>query len=40
MSRPETRYAKSGNLRIAYQVLGKGPMDIVLTPGTVGHIEL
>lgn len=29
MQAPETRYAKSGDLRIAYQVVGDGPRDIV-----------
>jgi pimeloyl-ACP methyl ester carboxylesterase len=40
MRPPETRYAKSGDLRIAYQVLGEGPVDVVLAPGTVGVTEL
>jgi len=29
MSLPETRYARSGELNIAYQVLGEGPFDLV-----------
>ena len=37
--RGETRYAKSGNLSIAYQVVGKGP-DVVLVSGSLSHIEL
>lgn len=40
MHAPETRYAKSGDLRIAYQVVGGGPIDVVLAPGTVGVTEL
>jgi class 3 adenylate cyclase len=36
---PETRYAKSGEVHIAYQVFGKGSIDIVLIPGFVSHIE-
>lgn len=36
---PETRYAPSGDLRIAYQVLGDGPMDLVYAPGWVSHVE-
>ena len=28
MTPPETRYAKSGDIRIAYQVVGKGPFDL------------
>ena len=40
MGSPETRYARSGDLMIAYQVVGTGPFDLVLTPGTVSHVEL
>lgn len=36
---PVTRYAKSGDVHIAYQVFGDGPADIVLVPGFVSHIE-
>lgn len=36
---PETRYAKSGEYHIAYQVLGKGPFDLVLVPGFVSSVE-
>ena len=36
---PETRYAKSGDVNIAYQVLGDGPFDLVLVPGWASHIE-
>jgi pimeloyl-ACP methyl ester carboxylesterase len=38
--RPETRYAKSGDLNIAYQVVGKGPVDLVLVPGFVSHLDI
>ncbi len=37
---PETRYAKSGDCHIAYQVVGKGPLDVVFIPGFVSHVEL
>ena len=37
---PETRYAKSGDLNIAYQVVGDGPVDLVYVPGWVSHVEL
>jgi class 3 adenylate cyclase len=37
---PETRYARSGDLRIAYQVVGNGPFDLVYVPGFVSNIEL
>ena len=30
--RPRTRYAKSGDLHIAYQVMGEGPLDLVYVP--------
>src|ERR1700722_8378530 len=36
---PETRYALSGDVNIAYQVMGDGPIDIVLVPGIVSHVE-
>jgi class 3 adenylate cyclase len=39
-STPETRYAKSGDVSIAYQVVGDGPIDLVLVPGFVSHLEL
>ena len=35
-----TRYAKRGDVHIAYRVFGNGPPDIVLVPGTVSHVEL
>jgi class 3 adenylate cyclase len=37
---PETRYARLGDERIAYQVVGDGPPDLVLTSGTFGSIDL
>jgi len=37
---PETRYARSGDVSIAYQVTGDGPFDIVLVPPTASHVEL
>ena len=40
MEMPETRYAHSGDVAIAYQVLGEGPLDVVITPGQVSHVEL
>ncbi len=36
---PTTRYTKSGDVHIAYQVFGEGPVDIVLAPGFVSHID-
>ena len=37
---PETRYARSGDVSIAYQVVGHGPFDVVFVPPTVSHVEL
>jgi pimeloyl-ACP methyl ester carboxylesterase len=36
---PETLYARSGDVSIAYPVLGEGPFDVVIAPGTVSHVE-
>ncbi|MBR1213888.1 adenylate/guanylate cyclase domain-containing protein [Bradyrhizobium sp. JYMT SZCCT0180] len=36
---PETRYALSGDVNIAYQVMGAGPVDIIMVPGLVSHVE-
>ncbi|TMK79405.1 MAG: adenylate/guanylate cyclase domain-containing protein [Actinobacteria bacterium] len=40
MELPETHYAKSGDVNIAYQVTGEGPFDLVFVPGYVTHMEL
>jgi pimeloyl-ACP methyl ester carboxylesterase/class 3 adenylate cyclase len=37
---PQTRYAKSGEVNIAYQVVGDGPFDLVFVPGFVSHLDL
>ncbi len=37
---PETHYAKSGDINIAYQVVGDGPFDLVYVPGWVSNVEL
>jgi class 3 adenylate cyclase len=37
---PETRYARSGDLQIAYQVVGEGPPDVVLVSSYLSNIEL
>jgi pimeloyl-ACP methyl ester carboxylesterase len=37
---PETRYARSGEVAIAYQVVGQGPFDLVFVPPFVTHVEL
>jgi class 3 adenylate cyclase len=38
-STPETRYAKSGDLHLAYQVVGDGPFDLLHIPGFVSNVE-
>jgi class 3 adenylate cyclase len=37
---PRTRYARSGEVNIAYQVVGDRPIDLVYVPGWVSHVEL
>src|SRR5205823_5148757 len=37
--RPETRYAKSGDVNIAYQVVGEGPFDLVVVPGWISNVD-
>ena len=37
---PQTRYARSGKVNIAYQVTGDGPLDLVYVPGWVSQVEL
>ena len=40
MKPPQNRYARSGDVRIAYQVVGSGPLDLVFVPGFVSNIDL
>ena len=37
---PQTRYARSGSVRIAYQVVGQGPLDLVFAPGFISNLEV
>ena len=37
---PETRYARSGDVAIAFQVFGDGPVDLVFAPGFVSNVEI
>jgi pimeloyl-ACP methyl ester carboxylesterase len=37
---PETRYALSGDVAIAYQVVGDGPVELVVVPGAISNIDL
>lgn len=36
----KTRFVNSGDFRVAYQVLGRGPIDVLLVPPVTSHIEL
>ena len=38
--RPETRYAKSGDVSIAYQVIGDGPFDIIFVPAFLSNVDV
>jgi len=40
MKPPEIRYAKSGDVRIAYQVIGNGSVDLVFVPGFLSNLEV
>jgi pimeloyl-ACP methyl ester carboxylesterase/DNA-binding SARP family transcriptional activator len=37
---PVTRFTRRGELALAYQVLGEGPIDLVFIPGFTGHLEV
>jgi len=37
--RPQTRYAHSGDVSIAYQVVGEGPIDLIVVPGWISHVD-
>jgi class 3 adenylate cyclase len=39
LSKPEVRYAKSGEVHIAYQVFGKGSVNMVASPGSISHLD-
>lgn len=36
---PATRYARSGDATIAYQLAGEGPLDLLFLPGWISQIE-
>ncbi len=40
MQQPKTSYAQNGDVHIAYQVLGEGPIDLVVVPGAFSHLDL
>jgi len=35
----QVKYAKNGNVHIAYRIVGEGPLDLVVVPGWVSHLE-
>jgi hypothetical protein len=37
---PRTQYARSGDLHIAYQVIGDGPIDLVYVPSWMSQVEV
>ncbi|HVG29356.1 MAG TPA: alpha/beta fold hydrolase [Pyrinomonadaceae bacterium] len=39
VTHPETNYTRSGDVNIAYQVIGDGPLDLVFVMGWVSHLE-
>ncbi|MHC4537155.1 MAG: alpha/beta fold hydrolase [Planctomycetota bacterium] len=40
MQQAKTKYTRSGDLHIAYQAVGEGPLDLVYVQGWVSHVEL
>ena len=39
MQQPKTQYVRNGDVNIAYQVVGDGPLDLVFVMGWITHIE-
>jgi hypothetical protein len=37
---PEVRYARNGDVNIAFQVVGSGPIDLLYIPGWISHLDL
>ena len=37
--KPQTKYARSGDVHIAYQVVGDGPVDFIHVPGWISHLD-
>ena len=40
MHPPKTQYARNGEVNIAYQVVGDGPIDLAVVPGFISHVDL
>ena len=39
-TQPKTQYARRGDVNIAYQVVGNGPVDLLFAPGFISHVDL
>ena len=39
-TRPDVHYARSGDLHIAYTTIGSGPIDVLIVPGFISHLEI
>jgi class 3 adenylate cyclase/pimeloyl-ACP methyl ester carboxylesterase len=40
VQQPKTQYARNGDVNIAYQVVGDGPIDLAIVPGFISHVDL
>jgi pimeloyl-ACP methyl ester carboxylesterase/class 3 adenylate cyclase len=40
VERPRTRYARSGDINIAYQVMGEGPLDLIVVTGWISNLDM
>ncbi|MCW3025190.1 MAG: adenylate/guanylate cyclase protein [Solirubrobacterales bacterium] len=40
MIQPKTSYARNGDVNIAYQIIGDGPLDLLFIPAFVSHLDL
>ena len=40
MQQPKTQYARNGEVNIAYQLVGDGPIDLAIVPGFISHLDL
>jgi class 3 adenylate cyclase len=40
VQQPKTQYARNGDINIAYQVVGDGPVDLAIVPGFISHVDL
>jgi pimeloyl-ACP methyl ester carboxylesterase len=40
VQQPKTQYARNGDVNIAYQVVGEGPIDLAIVPGFISHVDL